>query len=76
MATPSYRDRMKAARAEARAQRLAHEQAWKRRAGLMCEVRRLALDAVKAGIRARGDKVQHYLPVELQALAQLHAKPL
>ena len=56
MATPSYRDRMKAARAEARAQRLAHEQAWKRRAELMCEVRRLALDAVKAGIRARGTR--------------------
>jgi hypothetical protein len=75
MATPSYRDRMKAARAEARAQRLAHEQAWKRRAELMCEVRRLALDAVKAGIRATGDKVQHYLPVELQAQANAMIGP-
>ena len=55
MATPSYRDRMKAARAQARAQREAEKAAWQRRAELMGEVRRLALDAMKAGIRARGE---------------------
>ena len=58
MATPSYKERLAAARAATRAERQAREQAWKRRIELECEVRRLALDAVKAGIRARGDKLQ------------------
>ena len=62
MATPSYKERMKAARAAASAQREAAERDWKRRAELHHEVRRLALDAVKAGIRARGDKPWHYIP--------------
>ena len=54
MATPSYRDRMKAARTEARAQREAEKAAWQRRAELTAEVRRLALDAVKAGSEPEG----------------------
>ena len=58
MATPSYKERLAAARAATRAERQAREQAWKRRIELECEVRRLALDAVKAAIRARGDKLQ------------------
>jgi hypothetical protein len=58
MATQSYRERMKAARAEARAKREAEKSEWHRRIELRYEIRKLALDAVKAGIRARGDKVQ------------------
>jgi hypothetical protein len=54
LATPSYRERMKAQRAEARAKRDAEKAEWHRRAELRYEVRRLALDAVKAGIRAGG----------------------
>jgi hypothetical protein len=69
MATPSYRERMKAARAEARAKRLAGQAEWHRQIELRCEVRRLALDAVKAGIRASGDKVQLYSHASLQAMA-------
>ena len=56
MATQSYRERMKAARAEARAKREAEKAEWHRRIELRYEIRRLAMDAVKAGIRARGDK--------------------
>ena len=69
MATPSYKERMAAARAAARAQRQAEHSAWKRMIELECEVRRLALDAVKAGIRARGDKLQLYTPAQLLAQA-------
>jgi hypothetical protein len=54
-ATPSYRERMKAQRAEARAKREAEKAEWHRQIELRCEVRRLALNTVKAGIRARGD---------------------
>jgi hypothetical protein len=60
MATPSYRERMKAQRAETRAKRDAEKAEWHRRAELRYEIRKLAMDAVKAGIRARGDKVQLY----------------
>ena len=58
MATQSYRERLKAQRAEARAKREAEQAEWHRRAELRCEVRQLAIDAVKAGIRARGDKLR------------------
>jgi hypothetical protein len=68
-AKPSYRERMKAQRAEARAKREAEQAEWRRRIKLRCEVRRLALDAVKAGIRARGDKVHVYSRASLQAMA-------
>ena len=54
MATQSYRERMKAQRAAAGAKREAEQAEWHRRAELRYEVRRLAMDAVKAGIRARG----------------------
>jgi hypothetical protein len=60
MATQSYRERMKAARAEARAKSEAEKAEWQRQIELRCEVHRLALDAVKAGIRARGDKLSLY----------------
>ena len=59
-AIKSYKERMREARAEARAKRDAEKAEWHRRAELRYEIRKLALDAVKAGIRARGDKVQLY----------------
>ena len=60
MATQSYRERMKAQRAAAGAKREAEQAEWHRRAELRYEVRRLAMDAVKAGITARGDKLSLY----------------
>jgi hypothetical protein len=60
---------MKAARAEARAKRLAEQSAQRKAIELRCEVRRLALNAVKAGIRARGDRVQFYSHAQLSAMA-------
>jgi hypothetical protein len=60
MASQSYRERMKAQRAEARAKREAEKAEYRRRLELSCEVRRLALEAVKAGIRASGDKLGLY----------------
>jgi hypothetical protein len=50
MATPSYSERMKAQRAEVGAKRQAEQTEFKRRVELRCEVRRLALNAVKEGI--------------------------
>ena len=58
MATPSYKERMKAARAAASAERKAQQAEWHRRLELSVEARRLALNATKAAIRARGDKLQ------------------
>ena len=49
MACQSYRERMKVQRAEARAKREAEKAEYRRRLELSCEVRRLALEAVKAG---------------------------
>ena len=57
MATQSYRERMKAVRAQASAQRKAEKAEHRRRLELSCEVSRLALEAVKAGIRASGRSV-------------------
>ena len=68
-ATQSYRERMKAARAEARAKREAEKAEWHRRAELRYEIRSLALNAVKAGIRARGDRVSVYSHAQLMAQA-------
>jgi hypothetical protein len=65
MATPSYRERMKAASA----QRKAEKAAWQRRAELMATARMMALEAVKETIRARGDRVTHYSYAELRAQA-------
>jgi hypothetical protein len=69
MATPSYRERMKAARAEARAKREAEKAEWLRRATLIAEVRRMSLEAVKDTIRARGDRITHYSYAQLRAQA-------
>jgi hypothetical protein len=74
-ATQSYRERMKAQRAEARAKRDAEKAEWHRRAELRYEIRKLALDAVKAGIRARGDKVQLYSHAQLMAQANAMIGP-
>jgi hypothetical protein len=50
MATQSYRERMQAARAEARAKREAEKAEWHRRLELNCEVRRLALNATLSAL--------------------------
>ena len=63
MATPSYKERMRAARAEASAKRKAEQAARQRQIELRCEVHRLALAAVKAGIQAKGQrKLSTYSP--------------
>ena len=69
MATPSYRERMKAARAAASAQRKAEKEARRRQVELWVTARMMALDAVKQTISGRGDKVQHYSPAQLRAQA-------
>jgi hypothetical protein len=68
-AKQSYRERMKAERAEARAKRLAQEAKWREQMELMAEVRRWAREAVKTEIRARGDKITNYRYVEISAMA-------
>jgi hypothetical protein len=66
----SYRERMKAARAEASAQRKAEQAARQRQIELRCEVHRLALAAVKAGIQAKGQrKLSTYSRAELTMMA-------
>jgi hypothetical protein len=75
MATPSYKERMKAARARARAKREAEKAAWQRRAELIATARTMALDAVKLTIRDRGDKVQRYTPAQLRARADMMMGP-
>ena len=75
MASQSYRERMKAQRAEARAKREAEQAEWHRRAELRYEIRKLALDAVKAGIRARGDKLSLYSHAQLVAQANAMIGP-
>ena len=69
MATPSYRERMKAARAEARAKREAEKAEWLRAIELRCEIRRLAREAVVTCIRANGDKISLYTPAQISAWA-------
>jgi len=59
-AKQSYAQRMKAARAAARVKREAEKAAWLRQIELHAEVRRLSLEAVKAGIVARGDRITLY----------------
>jgi hypothetical protein len=70
MASPSYRERTKAARAEARAQRLAAEAAWQREIELRYEIRKLAREAVLYAIRAAGQRVQNYTPAEIEREAR------
>jgi hypothetical protein len=75
MATPSYREPMKAARAEARVKREAEKAEWHRRIELRYEIRKLALDAVKAGIRATGDKLSLYSHAQLMTQANAMIGP-
>jgi hypothetical protein len=74
-ATQSYRERMKAQRAEARAKRDADKAEWHRRIELHVEVRRIAMAAVKATIRDRGDKLSVYSPAQLRAQADAMIGP-
>jgi hypothetical protein len=64
-----YRQRMKEARAEARAKREAEKAAWARSVELMATARMVALDAVKRTIRDRGDRVTHYTHAQPRAQA-------
>jgi hypothetical protein len=76
MATPSYKERMRAARAEASAQRKAEQAARQRQIELRCEVHRLALAAVKAGIQAKGQrKLSTYGRAELTMMANAMIAP-
>lgn len=75
MTGPSYRERMKAQRAALRAKRQAEQAEWRRRLELSVEVRRLALNATKAAIRARGDKVQLYTAAQLKVMADAMIAP-
>jgi hypothetical protein len=68
-ATQSYRERMKAQRAEARAKRDADKAEWHRRIELHAEVRRIAMAATKAAIRDKGDKLSLYSLAQLRAQA-------
>ena len=65
----TYAERMKALQAEASAQRKAQQYAELRQRELVYEVRKLAMDAVVAGIKGRGDRVQVYSRAQLTALA-------
>jgi hypothetical protein len=71
----SYKERMREARAAARAQRLPEKAAWQRRAELTATARMMALEAVKLTIRDRGDKVQNYTPAQLKSQADLMMGP-
>jgi hypothetical protein len=76
MATQSYRERMKAARAKASAQRRAEQAARQRQIELRCEVHRLALQMVKAGIQAKGQrKLSTYSRSELTMMANAMIAP-
>jgi hypothetical protein len=76
MASQSYRERMKAARAEASAQRKAEKAARQRQIELRCEVHRLAMAAVKAGIQAKGQrKLSTYSRAELTMMANALIAP-
>ena len=76
MASQSYKERMRAARAEARAKRDAEKAEWRRRLELRCEVHRLALAAVKAGIQAKGQrKLSTYSRAELTMMANALIAP-
>ena len=76
MATQSYRDRMKVQRAEASAKRKAEQAACQRQIELRCEVHRLAMAAVKAGIQAKGQrKLSTYSRAELTMMANAMIAP-
>jgi enoyl-CoA hydratase/carnithine racemase len=76
MATLSYKGRIKAASAEASAQRKAEQAARQRQIELRCEVHRLAMAAVKAGIQAKGQrKLSTYSRAELTMMANALIAP-
>ena len=76
MATQSYKERMKAARAAARAERLAREAAHRRMVELRVEVRREAeAPLVRKQIADRGERVWHYLPKDIARMAQALITP-
>ena len=76
MATLSYKERMRAARAEASAKRKAEQAARQQQIELRCEVHRLALAAVKAGIQAKGQrKLSTYSRAELTMMANAMIAP-
>ena len=70
MATPSYKERLKAARAAARAERLAREAAHRGMVELRVTVRREAEAVVRKQIADRGEKVWHYLPMDITRMAR------
>jgi hypothetical protein len=55
--------------------REAEKAEWHHRAEPRYEIRKLAMDAVKAGIRARGDKLQLYSHAQLMAQAKAMIGP-
>jgi hypothetical protein len=75
MATPSYKERMKAARAAARAERLAQEAAHRRMVELRVTVRREAEALIRKQIADRGEKVWHYLPKDIARMARVLITP-
>jgi hypothetical protein len=64
-----YAIRMKEARAALRALRVAEQAARQRQTELIVTARMMALDAVKATIRDRGEKVQHFTMAQLRTQA-------
>ena len=75
-AIKSYKERMREARAQASAQRKAEKAEWQRRIELRCEVHRLALQMVKAGIQAKGQrKLSTYSRAELTMMANALIAP-
>jgi hypothetical protein len=74
-AKQSYKERMKAARAAASAQRKAEKAEWQRRAELIATARMMALEAVKLTIRDRGDKISFYTHARLRTQAELMMGP-
>jgi hypothetical protein len=74
-AKQSYAERMKSARAAARVKREAEKAERLRHLTLIAEVRRLSLEAVKASIRARGDRVTLYTYAQLRTQADAMIGP-
>ena len=75
-AIKSYKERMREARAEARAKRKAEQAERHRQIELRCEVHRLALQMVKAGIQAKGQrKLSTYRRAELTMMANALIAP-
>ena len=69
-AKQSYRERQRAARAKARAERLAREAAHRGMVELRVTVRREAEAMVRKQIADRGERVWHYLPKDIARMAQ------